>query len=149
MARLFFLAVYALAFLGVASAVPALGGVHARGGQGFTSCAAGTNNVISFDISPDKPVAGEFFSVTVKASTPKQITNQSYFQLVVDRGSKQLWARTVDICELLSCPIQPGTYSVTNKVYIPKGVPLNEIDVRVKGFVLLHETLFCLDFTPN
>ena len=94
MVHLSLVAFLALAFSGVASAAPGLGDIRARGSRSFYTCtgtwllasrgptcgtqqyhhvAAGTNKIISVNISPDPPVPGEHFSVTVKASAPEQI----------------------------------------------------------------------------
>lgn len=94
MVHLSLVALLAIAFSGVASAAPGLGDIHARGSHSFYTCtgtwvpayrgptcgtqqyyyaAAGTNKIISVNISPDPPVPGEHFSVTVKASAPEQI----------------------------------------------------------------------------
>lgn len=93
MARLSLLAFFALAFFSVALAAPGLGDLQVRGTHGYSTCAStwalasqcqtggtqqyrhagGSNEIISVSISPDPPKAGEYFSVTVKASTPEEL----------------------------------------------------------------------------
>jgi hypothetical protein len=93
MARLSLLALLALAFSGVASAAPALGGLSARDNQSFKPCGTwilasqcptsgtqryhhtgGSGTILSVNISPDPPVAGEELEVFVTASTFRPIT---------------------------------------------------------------------------
>ncbi|KAF9780897.1 hypothetical protein BJ322DRAFT_1082292 [Thelephora terrestris] len=150
MARLSLLALLALAFSGVASAAPALGGLTARDNQSFKPC-GGSGTILSVNISPDPPVAGEELEVFVTASTPRPITAQdnAVVRATVSHDGQVVWSQSNNICDTASCPVQPGTYSFTYNVQLPEGVSTNEINILTNGYGPYSGPLSCFDFTPE
>ncbi|KAF9780896.1 hypothetical protein BJ322DRAFT_288142 [Thelephora terrestris] len=147
MARLSLLAVLALAFSGVTSAAPSLGGLGVRDDQEFQSC-GGPGTINSVDFSPDPPVASEDLTVVVNAYTPVPIEDDSYVQVTVVRGDAKFSTEAVRICDTASCPVQPGSYySFSYSVRMPEVVYHHEITILNNGYSpTTDEALFCFNF---
>ncbi|KAF9789127.1 hypothetical protein BJ322DRAFT_1041157 [Thelephora terrestris] len=142
------LAVLALAFSGVASAAPALGGLSARDNHSFKPC-GGLNTILSVNISPDPPVTGEDLDIFVTAFTPVPIADNAVAQVIASHNGQVVGSQTVNVCDTASCPGQPGTYSFTYNVQLPEGFSPNEINILTNGCSPSYGPLFCFDFTPE
>ncbi|KAF7349894.1 ML domain-containing protein [Mycena venus] len=66
----------------------------------------------------------------------------------------KLLDKTFDICEearnanaTVSCPVQPGAYSIVQTVELPKEVPKLKYVINVRGYTVDEDAMACVDLT--
>ncbi|KAJ7492531.1 ML domain-containing protein [Mycena latifolia] len=106
----------------------------------------------SIDISPDPPMPGQDLTVTVKVLVTETIEEGAVADVVVKLGLIKLLQKTFDVCEearnanvTVSCPVEPGPYTVVQTVALPAEIPKAKFVVQVRGLTVLEQGMLCLD----
>ncbi|KAJ7225426.1 ML domain-containing protein [Mycena pura] len=111
----------------------------------------------SIELFPDPPVPGQDLEVTVKALATKRIEDGATADVTVRLGLVKLLEKKFDMCHearklnaAVSCPVDPGTYTIVQAVALPKEIPtgkhcVSKFGVRVRGFTADNEDMMCLD----
>ncbi|KAJ6604744.1 ML domain-containing protein [Mycena vulgaris] len=108
--------------------------------------------VDSIDVFPDPPVPGQDLTVTVKALVTDIIEEGAVADVTVKLGLIKLLQKTFDVCEearnantTVTCPVEPGVYTVVQTVALPKEIPKAKFVVQIRGFTVAEEDMLCLD----
>ncbi|ESK89312.1 vacuole protein [Moniliophthora roreri MCA 2997] len=134
------------------------GQVHTFDSWDYVDCGLPSDaiQVKSIKVSPDPPQPGKELSVTVKAEAIKRIDEGAYADVTVKLGLIKLLSKQFDVCEearnantTVQCPVEEGTYEVTQKVDLPKEIPKAKFKVQVRGFTVKDEDMLCLDLNVN
>ncbi|KAI3619330.1 phosphatidylglycerol phosphatidylinositol transfer protein [Moniliophthora roreri] len=87
-------------------------------------------HITSIQTKPDPPQPGEKLSVTVNATVIKIIEDGAYVNVVVKLGLIKIVSKGFDVCKeardanaTLQCPVDPGNYTVTQTIDLPKDIP--------------------------
>jgi len=164
MARLSFLTVLALTFFTLGQAGPltqeqevlaaADTPVHTTDGWRYTDCGLPTDpiQIDSIDVSPDPPQPGKDLTVLVKATALERLEEGAYADVTVKLGLIKLLKKQFDLCEearnantTVQCPVEEGSYEVTQTVALPKEIPKAKFVVEVRGYTVEDEPMLCLD----
>ncbi|KZP31260.1 hypothetical protein FIBSPDRAFT_1037711 [Athelia psychrophila] len=169
MARLSFLALFAVALAGIAQGNPVeqrslqqQGPVHTTGGWDYAVCGVASDpiEIKSIEITPDPPKAGEDITVKVNAYVHRRIEEGAIADVTVKLGLIKLLHKQFDVCEEarnadadISCPVEVGEYSVSHTVALPKEIPPAKFKVEVRGYTVDDDDMVCLnlqvDFTKR
>ncbi|KAG7450437.1 uncharacterized protein BT62DRAFT_1001259 [Guyanagaster necrorhizus] len=102
-------------------------------------------------IKPDPPKPGEDLTVTVKGYVQETIEEGAYADVTVKLGLIKILHKSFDLCEearnanaSISCPVEPGSYTVKQTVSLPKEIPPSKFSVDVLGYTVEDEDLVCL-----
>ncbi|KAF7966634.1 hypothetical protein HWV62_37591 [Athelia sp. TMB] len=140
MARLSFLALFAVALAGIAKANPieerglwqAQVPVHTTESWDYTDCGSPTDpiQIQSIEVSPDPPQPGKDLTVKVKATVLERIEEGAWVDVTVKLGLIKILHKQFDLCEearnahaSIQCPAEPGDYEVSQTVTLPKEIP--------------------------
>ncbi|KAJ7038096.1 ML domain-containing protein [Mycena alexandri] len=130
--------------------------VHAAGWE-YTDCGSPSNpiQIDSIELLPDPPLPGQDLTIKVKALVTETVEEGATADVVVKLGLVKLLQKKFDVCEearnvnaSVSCPVQPGPYTVEQTVALPKEIPKGEHSkfvVLVRGFTVAEEDMLCLD----
>ncbi|KAJ7169973.1 MD-2-related lipid-recognition domain-containing protein, partial [Mycena filopes] len=106
----------------------------------------------SIELLPDPPLPGQDLTIKVKAAVSETIEEGASADVVVKLGLVKLLQKKFDVCEearnvnaSVSCPVQPGPYTVEQTVALPKEIPKAKFVVLVRGFTVEEEDMLCLD----
>jgi hypothetical protein len=76
----------------------------------------------------------------------------AYADVTVKLGLVKLLHKRFDICEELSkadaelqCPVEPGQYTITQTVELPREIPRAKFVVQTRAFTVEDEDLACAD----
>jgi len=123
-------------------------------GWEYVDCGLPSNplQIDSIELFPDPPLPGQDLTVTVKASVTDIIEEGASADVTVKLGLIKLLQKTFDVCEearnanaTVSCPVEPGPYTVVQTVALPKEIPKAKFVVLVRGFTVAEEDMLCLD----
>ncbi|QRV97507.1 hypothetical protein RhiJN_25526 [Ceratobasidium sp. AG-Ba] len=110
----------------------------------------------SIQVSPDPPQPGKDLTVTVTGAVQETIEEGAYADVVVKLGVIKLLKKTFDLCEearsanvTVQCPVNPGDYTVTQTVTLPKEIPRAKFAVEVQGFTPDDDYLMCLNIKAD
>ncbi|PPR00490.1 hypothetical protein CVT24_005550 [Panaeolus cyanescens] len=136
--------------------------VHTTEGWSYEDCGLDTDviQLESISISPDPPQPGKDLTVTVKGTAKERIEEGAVADVTVKLGLIKILSKTFDLCEearkanaTIQCPIEPGQYTVTQTVALPKEVPRAKFVVDVQGYTVDEDDMLCLklkvDFMKN
>ncbi|KAK1925564.1 ML domain-containing protein [Papiliotrema laurentii] len=130
------------------------GEMHTMDSWSYKDCGLATDVVQlkKIVVKPDPPVPGENLTVTVDAEVLREIEDGATADVTVKLGLIKLLQKTFDICEearnanaTVQCPVDPGTYSVSQTVELPKEIPKAKFSVAVRGYTVDEDDLLCLD----
>ncbi|CAG8757466.1 15794_t:CDS:2, partial [Acaulospora colombiana] len=100
--------------------------------------------VESISISPDPPKPGEDLEITASGKVKQTLEEGAYADVTVKLGLIKLLRKEFDICEearkanaTIQCPVEPGDYTLVQKVALPKEIPPGEYCQR--GTRHLHQ----------
>ncbi|KAL0951083.1 hypothetical protein HGRIS_007821 [Hohenbuehelia grisea] len=100
----------------------------------------------SIDVSPDPPKPGKDLTVKVKAVALERVVEGAYADVTVKLGLIKLLQKQFDLCEeaekanaTVQCPVEKGSYDVTQTVALPKEIPQGPA-----LFFMPHSMLFTL-----
>ncbi|KAJ7110120.1 MD-2-related lipid-recognition domain-containing protein [Mycena epipterygia] len=114
----------------------------------------------SINVSPDPPMPGQDLTVTVNAVVTETIEEGASADVVVKLGLIKLLQKKFDVCEearnknaTVSCPVEPGPYTVVQTVALPKEIPQGEycmakFVVLIRGFTEADDNMLCLGMFP-
>ncbi|KAJ7925877.1 ML domain-containing protein [Mycena leptocephala] len=126
----------------------------ANAGWEYVDCGLPSNplQIDSIELSPDPPLPGQDLTVTVKGLVTDIIEEGASADVTVKLGLIKLLQKTFDVCEEarnananVSCPVEPGPYTVVQTVALPKEIPKAKFVVLVRGFTVAEEDMLCLD----
>ncbi|KAJ7263449.1 ML domain-containing protein [Mycena rebaudengoi] len=110
--------------------------------------------ILSISVSPDPPKIGAELTVTIDAVVQEVIEEGATAEVLVKVGRIKLLQKTFDICEearnanaSVSCPVEPGPYTIVQSVELPKEVPKLKYVVTVRGFTEDDRNMVCIDLT--
>ncbi|QRV83309.1 hypothetical protein RhiJN_11325 [Ceratobasidium sp. AG-Ba] len=131
-------------------------------GWSYANCGLPTDplQIKSIQVSPDPPQPGKDLTVTVAGKVQETIKEGAYADVVVKLGLIKLLKKTFDLCEearsanvSVQCPVNPGDYTITHTVTLPKEIPQAKFSVDVRGYTVEEDDLLCLhlnaDFMPD
>ncbi|KAK4684710.1 ganglioside GM2 activator, partial [Tremellales sp. Uapishka_1] len=130
------------------------GEVHTFESWSYVDCGLASDAVQlkSLKVSPDPPVPGKNLTVTVEADVLDVIEDGAVAEVVVKLGLIKLLQKTFDVCDearennaTVQCPVQPGTYLVSQTVELPKEIPKAKFAVSVRGYTADDADMLCLD----
>ncbi|KAJ7485924.1 ML domain-containing protein [Mycena latifolia] len=108
----------------------------------------------SISVSPDPPKIGAELTVSIDAQVLKTIEEGATADVLVKVGRIKLLQQTFDLCEearkanaSVSCPVEPGAYSIVQTVELPKEVPKLKYVINVQGFTKDDDAMVCVDLT--
>ncbi|UZJ51286.1 hypothetical protein CBS101457_000606 [Exobasidium rhododendri] len=122
----------------------------------WKNCGSGEEAAVlrELDVDPDPPVAGQNLTVSAKGIVTSPIREGTYADVVVKLGFIRLLSRRFDICQLaeendaeLRCPLEPGEYSLTQTVTLPKEIPPAKFNVHVSGKTQDDVDFVCTDLS--
>ncbi|KAJ7181758.1 ML domain-containing protein [Mycena crocata] len=106
----------------------------------------------SIEVSPDPPLPGEELTVTAKGHVTERIEEGAMAQVAVKLGLIKLLQKEFNVCQEarnananISCPVEPGPYTVVHTVALPKEIPKAKFVVLVRGTTVAEEDMMCLD----
>ncbi|KAH6917307.1 ML domain-containing protein [Coprinopsis sp. MPI-PUGE-AT-0042] len=107
--------------------------------------------VKSIEVSPDPPKPGQDLSVKVNAQSSETIDEGAYADVTVKLGLVKLLQKTFDVCEeartnnvTIQCPVDPGEYTITQTVALPKEIPRAKFNVLVQGYTPEDDPMLCI-----
>ncbi|KAF7966635.1 hypothetical protein HWV62_37593 [Athelia sp. TMB] len=162
MARLSFLALFAVALAGVVQANPieerglwqAQGPVHTTESWEYKDCGLASDpiEIKSIEVSPDPPQPGQDLTVKVHAYVNQRIEEGAYADVTVKLGLIKLLHKQFDVCEEarnaeadVQCPVEVGDYTVSQTVALPKEIPRAKFVVEVKGYTAEDDDMLCVN----
>ncbi|PVF94518.1 hypothetical protein CPB86DRAFT_713134 [Serendipita vermifera] len=96
--------------------------------------------VESISISPDPPKPGEDLEITAKGKVKQTLEEGAYADVTVKLGLIKLLQKEFDICEearnanaTIQCPVEPGDYTLVQKVALPKEIPPGKFSIFVQA----------------
>jgi len=108
----------------------------------------------SISISPDPPKIGAELTVTVDVEVMETIEEGATVDVLVKVGRIKLLQKTFDLCEearnanaTVSCPVEPGPYTIVQSVELPKEVPKLKYVINVRGYTKDEDDMACVDLT--
>ncbi|KAK6984830.1 ML domain-containing protein [Favolaschia claudopus] len=111
----------------------------------------------SITVSPDPPKIGAELTVKVDLEVVDTVTEGAIADVTVKAGRIKLLHKIFDICEearnanaSVSCPVEPGEYSIVQTVELPKEVPKLKYVINVRGYTSDDddaEPMACVDLT--
>ncbi|KAJ6514295.1 ML domain-containing protein [Mycena vitilis] len=106
----------------------------------------------SITVSPDPPQIGKELTVKVDVEVIRTIEEGAVADVLVKVGRIKLLQKTFDICEearnanaSISCPVEPGSYSIVQSVELPKEVPKLKYVINVRGYTHDEADMACVD----
>ncbi|KAJ7078318.1 ML domain-containing protein [Mycena belliarum] len=151
-----FLASLAGLVLAVPGAQIAVGDARAADSWSWDNCGEDADpvHINSITVSPDPPKIGAELTVTIDAQVEQTIEEGATADVLVKVGRIKLLQQTFDICEearkanaSVSCPVEPGAYTIVQSVELPKEVPKLKYVINVQGFTSTDEPMVCVDLT--
>jgi len=142
--------------LGVASSY--LDGPRAQSKWSWESCGEDSDPIVinEIQVSPDPPEVGEDLTVTVTGTANEPIQEGAFADVAVKLGLIKLLSKTFDLCEearkanmTVQCPVEEGTYTVTQTVALPKEIPRVKFKIEVEGYTVDEDPLMCLELSVN
>ncbi|KAH7334395.1 ML domain-containing protein [Rhizoctonia solani] len=119
----------------------------------WTDCGVPSDGVQikSIEVSPDPPKPGQDMTVTVVATSIKEITEGAYADVTVKLGLIKLLNKRFDICEEarnanadVQCPVKTGEHTVVQTVALPREIPRAKFTVDVRGYDANEDDLVCV-----
>jgi len=112
----------------------------------------------SLEISPDPPKPGQNLTVTASGTVTQKIEDGAWAHVVVKLGLIKLLDKDIDTCEEaenanmeIRCPVEPGDYTLTQTVELPKEIPPAKFVIDVSAYTVDDRDMLCLklnvDFT--
>ncbi|KIL70751.1 hypothetical protein M378DRAFT_155688 [Amanita muscaria Koide BX008] len=106
----------------------------------------------SIVVSPDPPQPGQNLTVTAKGTVSETIKEGAYADVTVKLGLIKLLHKQFDVCEearnanvSITCPVEPGTYTIDQTVALPKEIPRAKFGVEIRAYTVDEEELLCLN----
>ncbi|KDR85074.1 hypothetical protein GALMADRAFT_233683 [Galerina marginata CBS 339.88] len=127
--------------------------VHTNDGWSYVDCGLPSDavEIKSISVSPDPPQPGQDLTVTVEGTAKQEIVAGAYADVVVKLGVVKILTKRFDVCEearganaSIQCPVQQGTYTVSQTVALPKEIPKAKFVVAVTGYTADEEDMLCL-----
>ncbi|KAG5648059.1 hypothetical protein DXG03_007094 [Asterophora parasitica] len=128
----------------------------------------------SIKVTPDPPQPGKDLTVDVVGKAVRRIEDGAYADVTVKLGLVRLLHKQFDVCEearnanaSIQCPIEEGSYSVSQTVALPKEIPRGmslllpcipphisicdsaKFIVNVRGFTNDDDDMLCLDLSVD
>ncbi|KAJ7785181.1 ML domain-containing protein [Mycena maculata] len=122
----------------------------------YSNCGEDTDavQIQSISVSPDPPKIGAALTVTIDAEVKETIEEGATADVLVRVGRIKLLQQTFDLCEeaekanaTISCPVEPGPYTIVQTVELPKEVPKLKYVINVQGYTKDEEPMVCVDLT--
>ncbi|KAK0465094.1 ML domain-containing protein [Desarmillaria tabescens] len=126
---------------------------HTSESWSYVDCGVSTDviQLESIKIKPDPPKPGEDLTVIVKGYVQERIEEGAYADVTVKLGLIKLLQKSFDLCEearnanaSITCPVEPGPYTVKHTVSLPKEIPPSKFSVDVFGYTAEDDDLVCL-----
>ncbi|KAJ7136754.1 ML domain-containing protein [Mycena epipterygia] len=123
---------------------------------GYENCGEESDavQILSISVSPDPPKIGAELTVTIDAEVMQTIEDGATADVLVKVGRIKLLEQTFDLCEeaqkanaTISCPVEPGVYSIVQTVELPKEVPKLKYVIAVRGYTQDEDPMVCVDLT--
>ncbi|KAF8349994.1 ML domain-containing protein [Amanita rubescens] len=120
----------------------------------YTNCGLETDAVQlkSLEVFPDPPKPGQNLTIKAKGIVVDEIDDGAYADVTVKLGLIKLLGKRFDVCEearnanvSITCPVEPGTYTVEQTVKLPEEIPRAIFKVEVRGYTADDEDMLCLD----
>ncbi|KAF8622885.1 hypothetical protein AX15_006650 [Amanita polypyramis BW_CC] len=130
------------------------GPVRTTSSWSYTDCGLPSDpvQVESIEVSPDPPKPGHNLTIKAKGVVTEVINEGAYADVTVKLGLVKLLHKQFDVCEearkanvSVTCPVQPGPYTVEQTVMLPKEIPRAKFSVNVRAFTAEEEDMLCLD----
>ncbi|KAK0233157.1 ML domain-containing protein [Armillaria fumosa] len=130
--------------------------VHTSESWSYKDCGLATDviQLESIKIKPDPPKPGQDLTVIVKGYVQERIEEGAYADVTVKLGLIKLLQKTFDLCEearnanaSISCPVEPGPYTIKQTVTLPKEIPPSKFSVDILGYTVDDDDLVCLKMT--
>ncbi|KAF5377590.1 hypothetical protein D9615_005331 [Tricholomella constricta] len=124
----------------------------------YKDCGSPTDpiQIQSIHVSPDPPQPGKDLTVEVVGKATRVIEEGAYADVTVKLGLVKLLQKQFDVCEearkanaSIQCPIQDGSYNVSQTVALPKEIPRAKFVVNVRGYTNDDDDMLCLDLTVD
>ncbi|KAH7354989.1 ML domain-containing protein [Rhexocercosporidium sp. MPI-PUGE-AT-0058] len=128
--------------------------VHTLSSWQYIDCGLSTDivNINSITISPN-PVPGKEITVTADIAVNSVIEDGAYIYVTVKLGLIKLFQKQFNICEeldggdvTLRCPIQKGTYTLSQTVKLPREIPPAKFSIAARAYTVEDEDIMCADF---
>jgi len=126
----------------------------------YSVCGAETDiiQLKSLDVVPDTPKPGQNLTITAFGTVKQRIEDGAYAHVTVKLGLIKLLEKEFDICKEaeaadmeIKCPVEPGDYTITQTVELPKEIPPAKFTIDVTAYTAGDEDMLCLkllvDFT--
>ncbi|KAF7341160.1 ML domain-containing protein [Mycena venus] len=111
-------------------------------------------HINSISVSPDPPKIGANLTVAVDFDAIERIEDGATADVLVKAGRIKLLERKFDLCEearnanaSVTCPVEPGSYSIVQTVALPKEVPKLKYIIDVKGYTKDEDDMVCVELT--
>ncbi|KAF8214224.1 ML domain-containing protein [Mycena galopus ATCC 62051] len=122
----------------------------------YVNCGQSSDSVQiqSISVSPDPPKIGAELTVTVDVDVIETVEDGATADVLVKVGRIKLLQKTFDICEearkanaSVTCPVEPGSYTIVQTVELPKEVPKMKYVINVRGYTKDEDDMACVDLT--
>ncbi|KAH9968972.1 ML domain-containing protein [Russula dissimulans] len=132
--------------------------VHTTDGWDWKNCGFSDDlvDIKSITVFPDPPKPGKDLTVTVHATTEERVDEGAYADVLVKLGVVKILTKRFDICEearqantSIQCPVNPGDYTVTQTVTLPREIPRAKFTVQAHGYTVDDDPMFCVELHVN
>jgi hypothetical protein len=114
----------------------------------------------SLTVSPDPPQPGQDLTINASGYVSETIQEGSYADVTVKLGLVKLLTKKFDVCDEarnanadIQCPVDPGEYTISQTVQLPKEIPKAKFVVQVRAYTDDDADMLCLnllvDFLPK
>ncbi|TNY21524.1 phosphatidylglycerol/phosphatidylinositol transfer protein [Rhodotorula diobovata] len=110
----------------------------------------------SIKVSPDPPKPGHKLTIEAKGKVHNLVDEGTYADVTVKLGLIKLLTKRFDVCDeldnanaTLSCPIEPGSYTITQSVDLPAEIPRAKFQVQARVFTQEELPAACMDLWIN
>ncbi|KAJ3528960.1 hypothetical protein NM688_g7923 [Phlebia brevispora] len=113
--------------------------------------------VSSFEVSPSPPEPGKNVTITAVLHVHDTVEEGAYTDIVVTLDHKiEVSRKRYDLCETarqhdvgITCPVEPGTYTVTRTLKVPQELPQAKVTANIAGHSVDQDDLFCLNLDAD
>ncbi|KAJ7107852.1 ML domain-containing protein [Mycena epipterygia] len=127
--------------------------ITAATGWEYADCGLSSDpiQIESISVSPDPPQPGQDLTVTVKGTVTDEIVEGAYADVTVKLGLIKLLQKEFGLCEeartansSIQCPVDKGTYTVSQTVALPAEIPKAKYTVYITGYTIEDDDMLCL-----
>ncbi|ORX51887.1 MD-2-related lipid-recognition [Hesseltinella vesiculosa] len=131
-------------------------GLVSRTAVTYSFCSTGATDplkISSVDLSPYPAVPGNSITLSAVGTSTATVNSGASAVVTVSTGGFTLWSATYNVCTDLTinatCPIAPGTYSLSKTITVPSILPAGTYTMQVSAKNADGSELTCITAPLN